>query len=86
MEGLGFGYNSILAGIVEAVSFVYLCKFYIYIIALAVNSLPRKKGISGFYSVVLVIGLLFLFPAIANNYMVGTALLGLSRVFSSIYL
>ncbi len=45
--------------------------------------LPRRKGIAGFYAVVVIIGLLFLTSWVNDNYIVGTVLLGVSRVFSS---
>jgi hypothetical protein len=64
-------------------SFVYLSNFGL-ILDYAVNILPRRKGIPGFYAVVVLIGLLFLIPSVGDNYIVGTILLGLSRVFSSI--
>lgn len=50
----------------------------------AVNVLPRRKGIAGFYVIVLIIGLTFLTSWVNDHYIVGTILLGLSRVFSSI--
>jgi len=52
----------------------------------AVNALPRRKGIAGFYFLVVIIGLGFLFNWVNNNYIVGTILLGVSRIFSSIIL
>ena len=50
------------------------------------NVLPRRKGIAGFYIIVLLIGLTFLTSWVNDNYIVGTVLLGLSRVFSSNFL
>ena len=48
-----------------------------------VNVLPRRKGISGFYFLVILIGLTFLTSWVNDNYIVGTVLLGVSRIFSS---
>ncbi len=64
------------------VSFVFLSKINV-ILDYAVNVLPRRKGIAGFYVVVVIIGLMFLTSWVNDNYIVGTILLGVSRVFSS---
>jgi len=48
-----------------------------------VQKIPRRKGIAGFYSLVVLIGLLFFIPAIKNSKMAGTSLMGISRFLSS---
>jgi len=54
VEGLGLGYNSMIAGFFEVISFLTLTIF--------IHRIPRKKGIAGFYFLVFLMGLLFLFP------------------------
>jgi hypothetical protein len=84
VEGLGLGYNSMIAGFMEVISFLGLSKFFI-ISAVFINKIPRKKGIAGFYSVVIIIGLMFWFDFVKNNMIVGTMFMGVSRIFSSIF-
>ena len=61
VEGLGLGYNSMIAGFLEIISFLFLSKFKINV-AVYIHRIPRKKGIAGFYFLVFLMGLLFLFP------------------------
>lgn len=61
VEGLGLGYNSMIAGFFEVISFLTLSKFWLNA-AIFIHRIPRKKGIAGFYFLVFLMGLLFLFP------------------------
>jgi len=56
VEGLGLGYNSMIAGILEIISFTSLTAF--------IHKIPRKKGIAGFYFLVLLMGIPFIFPEV----------------------
>ncbi len=73
-----------IAGFMEVISFLGLSKFFI-ISAVFINKIPRRKGIAGFYSVVIIIGMMFWFDFVKNNMIVGTMFMGVSRIFSSIF-
>lgn len=60
VEGLGLGFNSMIAGFLEIISFIVLSNYFINL-AVYIDRIPRKKGIAGFYLLVLLMGLLFLF-------------------------
>ena len=63
-------------------SFLFLSNF-LFKLDYVVNVLPRRQGISGFYVLVVLIGLTFLTSWVNDHYIVGTVLLGVSRIFSS---
>jgi hypothetical protein len=52
-------------------------------LAVYVKIIPRRQGIAGFYGLVIIVGLLFFINAIKDNLIVGTTLMGISRIFSS---
>ena len=81
-EGLGYGYNSLIAGCVEMVSFVYLSKIF-FSEDFTINTLPRRKGIMGFYAISAIIGLCFLIPDVHKTQVLSTVLLGLGRIVGS---
>ena len=58
--------------------------FVIFIINLGwiVTNVPRKKGISGFYALTMVVGLLYFIPFIEQNKYASTLMVGISRIFS----
>jgi hypothetical protein len=85
VEGLGLGYNSMIAGFMEIISFLGLSTFLL-ILAIFINRIPRKKGIAGFYSIVILIGMMFWFDFVRKSLTVGTMLIGISRIFSSNFL
>lgn len=60
VEGLGLGFNSMIAGFLEIISFIVLSNYFINL-AVYIDRIPRKKGIAGFYLLVFLMGLLFLF-------------------------
>lgn len=47
-----------------------------------VTNVPRKKGISGFYLLTMLVGLLYFTSFIQDNKVFSTLLIGISRVFS----
>lgn len=71
-----------IAGFAEIISYAGLSKDY-FNSAFFVNQIPRRKGIAGFYFIVMLIGLLFLIPNVRGNLVLGTILLSTSRIFSS---
>lgn len=75
VEGLGLGYNSMIAGFMEIISFFSLTVF--------IHKMPRRKGIAGFYFIVLLMGFLFLFDFVKENSLVATMIMSTSRIFSS---
>ena len=83
-EGAGYGVNNVIAGCVEIISFSFL-SIILSKIDHVVNKMPRKKGISGFYLLVMLAGLLFLVPAINDSKTIGSVLIALSKIFSSTF-
>jgi hypothetical protein len=85
VEGLGLGYNSMIAGFMEIISFFGLSIYFYLFSAIFINKIPRRKGIAGFYIIVIVLGMLFFFDFVKNNSIVVTIVMGVSRIFSSNY-
>ncbi len=56
--GLGFGYNSIMLGIVQSSAILFVSNIII-ILGYVVQNIPRKKGISGFYTMTMLVGFLY---------------------------
>lgn len=65
------------------VSFVYLSKIF-FNEDFTINTLPRRKGIMGFYLISAIFGLCFLIPDIHKSQIISTVLLGLGRIVGSI--
>jgi hypothetical protein len=61
--GLGYGYNSMMLGLVQTASILFVRNFLINI-GWIVTNVPRKKGISGFYALTMLVGLLYFIPFI----------------------
>jgi hypothetical protein len=83
MEGLGYGFNSIIAGVIEMTSFLYLSNFLL-IKDLVIHKIPRRCGMAAFYTIVALLGLIFLVPGVRSNVVVASIIMGLSRVASTI--
>ncbi len=80
--GLGYGYNSMVLGIVQSGSILFVSKKFIICEGYVATNVPRKKGISGFYALTMCVGLLYFIPFIDNNLIMSTLLIGVSRIFS----
>jgi hypothetical protein len=79
--GLGYGYNSMMLGLVQFCSMFFVSK-YIYYSGHIVSNVPRRIGISGFYALTMCVGLLYFTSFVQHNMLVSTLLIGISRVFS----
>lgn len=85
IEGLGYGLNSIIAGVIEMTSFLYLSNFLWYE-DLVIHKIPRRCGMAAFYTIVAFLGMTFIIPGVKNNVVVASTIIGLSRVASSKFL
>lgn len=84
VEGLGYGVNSVVAGVIIFTSFLYLSTFwYLTYLDHIIHKIPRKWGMACSFLILALLGLLFLIPKIKNNLVLTSLVLGISRVASS---
>ena len=57
--GFGYGYNSMMFGVIQFCSMFFTSIFFILSKGYIVTNVPRKKGISGFYLLTMMVGLMY---------------------------
>lgn len=75
-----------MLGLVQFCSIFFVRKHFSINLGYIVANVPRKKGISGFYALTMLVGLLYFIPFIEHNKYASTLMVGVSRVFSGTFL
>lgn len=81
-KGLGFGYNNMIFGIVQMVSFIFSSKIGL-ILEYTVKNIPRRWGIVFFYGSVMCICLLFGFDFVQESTIIASILFAVYRILAS---
>lgn len=81
-EGLGFGYNSMIFGFVQMISFVFSSNKTINL-GYTVKNISRKWGTMGFFGAVMCICMLFNLSFVQQSTFISSILFGVSRILSS---
>ncbi len=71
-EGLGYGYNSMVMGGVQFFSVLFL--------TWTASHIPRKIGIAGFYTLAMLVELLYFTDFVRENVALSTVLIGVARI------
>lgn len=74
-EGLGYGYNSIVMGVVQGAA--------IFFLTYTATHVPRRPGIVAFFALTMFIGLLYFTNFVRENIFLSTLFIGISRICAS---